>query len=87
MCTAEKPAGDQPQPPLSQSVRVSQLPLGPRQRKETMLPRITQLALEGHAGPAIAAKLAMPTRTVNRWLQELAQKIDFEPVQAKIPHR
>ena len=87
MCSAEKPAGDQPQPPLSQSVKVNQSPLGSRQRKETMLPRITQLALEGHSGPAIAAKLAMPARTVNRRLQETAQKIDFEPVQAKIPHR
>ncbi len=41
-----------------------------RRRKETLLPEITQLALEGHPSQAIADKLGMPKRTVNYWLQE-----------------
>ena len=39
--------------------------LAARRRKETLLPEITQLALEGHSSQAIADKLAMPKRTVN----------------------
>ena len=48
--------------------------LAARRRKETLLPEITQLALEGHSSQAIADKLGMPKRTVNYWLQEARQE-------------
>ncbi len=48
--------------------------LAGRRRKETLLPEITQMALEGHPSQAIADKLGMPKRTVNYWLQEARQE-------------
>ncbi len=50
MCsvTENPPAADlQPQP--AQTARVSPAMLAARRRKETLLPEITQLALEGHS--------------------------------------
>ena len=35
---------------------------------------IIQLALDGHSGQAIAAKVGLPKRTVNHWLHELRQE-------------
>jgi hypothetical protein len=40
-------------------------------RKAVLLPEITQLALEGHTGRAIALRFNLSTRTVNRWLGEI----------------
>ncbi len=71
MCSVSEnpPAADlQPQP--DQTARVTPAMLAARRRKETLLPEITQLALEGHSSQAIADKLGMPKRTVNYWLQE-----------------
>ena len=65
-----KPTADDPQPQPAQTARVPPAMLAARRRKETLLPKITQLALEGHPGRAIADKLGMPKRTVNYWLQE-----------------
>ena len=45
-----------------------------RRRKETLLPEITRLALEGHTGQAIARQVGLPKRTVNHWLRELRQE-------------
>ena len=71
MCSvAEKPPADDLQPQPAQTARVPPAMLGARRRKETLLPEITQLALEGHPSQAIADKLGMPKRTVNYWLQE-----------------
>ena len=75
MCfNAEKPRTDEPQRPFSQAMRVTGLHLPPRRRKETFLPEITQLALQGDSGRAIARKLELPERTVNHWLRELRQE-------------
>ncbi len=65
-----KPTADDPQPQPAQTARVPPAMLAARRRKETLLPEITQLALEGHPSQAIADKLGMPKRTVNYWLQE-----------------
>ncbi len=71
MCSvSEKPPADDLQPQTGQTARVTPAMLGARRRKETLLPEITQLALEGHSSQAIADKLGMPKRTVNYWLQE-----------------
>ena len=75
MCSvAEKPTADDLQPQTGQTARVTPAMLAARRRKETLLPEITQLALEGHASQAIADKLGMPKRTVNYWLQEARQE-------------
>ncbi len=71
---AEKPAADNPQPPLDPAAKAGRPPRSPRWRKETLLPEITQLALEGHTGQTIGRKLGLPKRTVNRWLHELRQE-------------
>ena len=69
MCSpVEKPAGGEPQMPFSRAERVQDLHLPPGRRKETLLPVIIQLALEGESGRAIADKLGLPERTVNHWL-------------------
>ncbi len=71
MCSvSEKPTADDLQPQTGQTARVTPAMLAGRRRKETLLPEITQMALEGHASQAIADKLGMPKRTVNYWLQE-----------------
>ncbi len=71
MCSvSEKPTADVLQPQTGQTARVTPAMLAGRRRKETLLPEITQMALEGHASQAIADKLGMPKRTVNYWLQE-----------------
>ncbi len=71
MCSVtEKPTADDLQPQPGSAVRVHDALLGPRRRKETLLPTITQMALEGHSSQAIADKLEIPKRTVNHWLQE-----------------
>ena len=71
MCSvAERPPADNLQPQPGQAERVTPAMLAARRRKETLLPNITQLALEGHSSQAIADKLGMPKRTVNYWLQE-----------------
>ena len=36
--------------------------IDPRRRKEILLPKIAQLALEGHSGEVIARKLGLPKR-------------------------
>lgn len=76
MCNvADKPAADDPQSVLGKAVRVDSLRhLGPRRRKETLLPEIAQLALEGHTGQAIGCKLGLPKRTVNHWLREVRKE-------------
>ncbi len=56
------------------AARLSNWNMGPRRRKETLLPRITQLALEGHSSEAIAGRVGMPSRTVRHWLQALRQE-------------
>ncbi len=71
---AEKPAADNPQPPLDPAAKAGRPPRSRRWRKETLLPEITQLALEGHTGQTIGRKLGLPKRTVNRWLHELRQE-------------
>ncbi len=71
MCSVtEKPTADDFQPQPASAARVHDALLGPRRRKETLLPEITRMALEGHASQAIADKLGIPKRTVNHWLQE-----------------
>ena len=70
---SESPASDGPSPE-GQAVRINNLHMGPRQRKEILLPRVTRLALEGHTGQAIAHEVGLPKRTVNHWLQELRQE-------------
>ena len=71
MCsTADKPTSDGPQAPPRPAERVNNLHLTPRRRKETLLPQIMQLALEGHSGRVIAEKTGLPKRTVNHWLRE-----------------
>ena len=75
MCSVtEKATSDDRQPHVSQAVRLTNLHLGPRRRKETMLPQITRLALEGHSGQAIAKVVGLPKRTVNHWLRELRRE-------------
>ncbi len=70
MFRQRKPTADDLQPQTGQTARVTPAMLAGRRRKETLLPEITQMALEGHASQAIADKLGMPKRTVNYWLQE-----------------
>ena len=72
--SAEKPTADDLQPQPGQTARVTPAMLAGRRRKETLLPEVTQLALEGHSSQAIADKLGMPKRTVNYWLQEARQE-------------
>ncbi len=75
MCSVnEKPTADDFQPQPGSAARINDALLGPRRRKETLLPTITQMALEGHSSQAIAEKLGMPKRTVNHWLQEARQE-------------
>ena len=75
MCSvSEKPTADDLQPQTGQTARVTPAMLAGRRRKETLLPEITQMALEGHPSQAIADKLGMPKRTVNYWLQEARQE-------------
>ena len=75
MCSvAEKPTADDLQPQPGETERVTPAMLATRRRKETLLPNITQLALEGHSSQAIADKLGVPKRTVNYWLQEARQE-------------
>ncbi len=69
-----EPATAAPQAPLGRSVRVSNWNLTPRRRKETLLPQIIELALEGHSGETIARQVGMPSRTVRHWLRELRQE-------------
>ena len=76
MCSvAEKPPADNRQPPDSRSLPGNDSPrLSPRRQKETLLPEVTRLALEGHTGQAIARKVGLSKRTVNHWLQKLRQE-------------
>ena len=76
MCSvSEKPTSDNLQSPLSRLMAGSDAPRrSPRQQKEILLPQITQMALEGHSGRAIARQVGLPKRTVNRWLHELRQE-------------
>jgi hypothetical protein len=71
---AEEPSADNSQPPLAEAAKADSPRRTPRWRKETLLPEITQLALEGHTGEAIGRKLDLPKRTVNRWLHGLRQE-------------
>ena len=48
--------------------------LPPQERKDTWLPLITRLALEGHSGRTIARTLELPVRTVNHWLREVRRE-------------
>jgi len=45
-----------------------------QRRKEGLLPRITQLTLEGHSSRAIGSQIGVSKTTVNRWLLELRQE-------------
>ena len=45
-----------------------------RRRKEAHLPRLTELALEGHSCRVIAEKIRVPVTTVAGWLRELRQE-------------
>ena len=76
MCSvAEKPPAAAPQASLSQALPGNDSPqLSPRQQKESLLPEITRLALEGHSGQAIARKVGLSKRTVNHWLRKLRQE-------------
>ncbi len=71
---AETSATAEPQPPFSQATRVQDWRLPPQQRKESLLPLIVQLALEGESGRAIARKMELPERTVNHWLREVRRE-------------
>ena len=75
----ETPAASQGQEKVQQAVairlaanRPASLP--PRPRKARLLPQIEQLTLEGHPSRAIAKKLGVPRRTVDRWRLELRQQ-------------
>jgi hypothetical protein len=70
---AEQRTSDDGQSPPGRAVPTN-WKLTPHRRKETLLPRITQLALEGHSGETIGHMLGMPSRTVRRWLHELRQE-------------
>ena len=76
MCSiTENPATtDNPQPQPAQAEKVNHLRASPRRRKETLLPQIMQLALDGHSGESIAQKRGLPKRTVNHWRQKVRQK-------------
>lgn len=75
MCAdTEKPTTDESQSPLGRAAAKVANWSPSRRRKETLLPQITQLALDGHSGETIARKLGIPKRTVNHWLQRLRQK-------------
>ncbi len=75
MCSVpEKPASDDSRQPACRALSLNSPHVSSRQRKEIALPRIVQLALEGHFGGAIAQKVGLPKRTVNYWLQELRQE-------------
>ena len=65
---------DDQQPPFSRCVRVNNLLLAPRRRKEIMLPQVSNLALEGHSCRAIGKILGLDKTTVHRWLQELREE-------------
>ena len=67
----ERPKTDDRQALPGGAVRLTNWSLNPRRRKETLLPHITALALEGHSSETIALKIGMPARTVRHWLQEL----------------
>ena len=72
MCsTAEKPATDDQPLPLSPAATESSPYMAPRRRKGTLLPQISQFALEGYSCREISARLRVAKTTVNRWLQEL----------------
>ena len=60
--------------PLGQAARACNWNLGPRRRKETLLPRIIELARQGQSGQTIADRVGVPKRTVNHWLHELRQE-------------
>ncbi len=75
MCSVtEKPASNEPQPEVDKAASPNDFRPSPRRRKETLLPEITQLALDGLCGQAIGRKLGLSKRTVNRWLQALRQE-------------
>ena len=57
-----------------QAARAGNWNLGPRRRKETLLPRIIELARQGQSGQTIADRVGVPKRTVNHWLHELRQE-------------
>ena len=63
MCSVtEKPASNEPQPEVDKAASPNDFRPSPRRRKETLLPEITQLALEGLCGQAIGRKLG-PARS------------------------
>ena len=45
-----------------------------RPRKDTLLPEVARMALEGCSGAAIGRELGLPERTVNHWLREVRQE-------------
>jgi len=69
--THEKPPTDELQPPLPQAIRKNGRSLSRRRWKGTLLPQISQLALEGHSSRVIGAQLGIGKTTINRWLNEL----------------
>ena len=72
--TAENLTSDDAQPPFSQSVRVTAGQKSLRPPKAALLPEIARLSLEGHSSRAIARKLGVPRRTIDRWLRQQRQQ-------------
>ena len=71
--TASMTSDAYPAPPNA-AARASEWNLSPRRRKETLLPQIMELAMEGHSSETIATRVGMPARTVRYWLQEVRQE-------------
>ena len=67
---AQEQAGSGSQPALKPAA-TAKTRAARRHRKAILLPQITQLALEGQTGRAIALRFNLPTRTVNHWLREM----------------
>ncbi len=72
--TVQNLVSDDPQPPFSQSVRVTAGQESLRPPKAVLLPEIARLSLEGHPSKAIARELGVPRRTVDHWLRQQRQQ-------------
>ncbi len=77
MAHAEPPTSEDRQAPARRTVPAHGTP-APRARKESLLPEIAELALEGHSGRAVADQTGLPKRTVNHWLRELRREWSAE---------
>ena len=70
----EKPTSDNQQPSPSPGASENGQPAVPRRPKSTLLPQISDLALEGHSCREIGRRLGIPRSTVNRWISELQRQ-------------